>query len=119
MVCYYVVFLQDPDEQGIAHMMEHVCFLGSRKRERLIGTGSRSNALTDFQPLDPPGRAVRCWRNRRCFRLGIVAGGKLECLLYEYTFDSLLYIYIHLLCSGSCVCVFEGIVGMFYPSRPR
>ena len=24
--------LQDPDEQGIAHMMEHVCFLGSRKR---------------------------------------------------------------------------------------
>lgn len=23
---------QDPDEQGIAHMMEHVCFLGSRKR---------------------------------------------------------------------------------------
>lgn len=42
---------QDPDEQGIAHMMEHVCFLGSRKRERLLGTGSRSNALTDFQPL--------------------------------------------------------------------
>jgi len=40
---------EDPDEQGIAHMMEHVCFLGSRKRERLIGTGSRSNALTDFQ----------------------------------------------------------------------
>jgi len=29
--------------------MEHVCFLGSRKRERLIGTCSRSNALTDFQ----------------------------------------------------------------------
>eukprot|EP00930_Biecheleria_cincta_P068404 TRINITY_DN5579_c0_g3_i1.p1 TRINITY_DN5579_c0_g3~~TRINITY_DN5579_c0_g3_i1.p1 ORF type:complete len:1399 (+),score=257.63 TRINITY_DN5579_c0_g3_i1:47-4243(+) len=40
---------EDPNEQGIAHMMEHVCFLGSRKRERLIGTGSRSNALTDFQ----------------------------------------------------------------------
>lgn len=40
---------EGPHEQGIAHMMEHVCFLGSRKRERLIGTGSRSNALTDFQ----------------------------------------------------------------------
>lgn len=40
---------EEPHEQGIAHMMEHVCFLGSRKRERLIGTGSRSNALTDFQ----------------------------------------------------------------------
>eukprot|EP00927_Polykrikos_kofoidii_P077199 TRINITY_DN74169_c0_g1_i1.p1 TRINITY_DN74169_c0_g1~~TRINITY_DN74169_c0_g1_i1.p1 ORF type:complete len:1468 (+),score=168.81 TRINITY_DN74169_c0_g1_i1:121-4524(+) len=40
---------EEPLEQGIAHMMEHVCFLGSRKRERLIGTGSRSNALTDFQ----------------------------------------------------------------------
>lgn len=40
---------EDQNEQGIAHMMEHVCFLGSRKRERLIGTGSRSNALTDFQ----------------------------------------------------------------------
>jgi len=40
---------EEPNEQGIAHMMEHVCFLGSRKRERLIGTGSRSNALTDFQ----------------------------------------------------------------------
>jgi len=40
---------EEPHEQGIAHMMEHVCFLGSRKREQLIGTGSRSNALTDFQ----------------------------------------------------------------------
>jgi len=40
---------EEPHQQGIAHMMEHVCFLGSRKRERLIGTGSRSNALTDFQ----------------------------------------------------------------------
>lgn len=40
---------EEPHEQGIAHMMEHVCFLGSQKRERLIGTGCRSNALTDFQ----------------------------------------------------------------------
>lgn len=40
---------EEANEQGIAHMMEHVCFLGSRKRERLIGTGARSNALTDFQ----------------------------------------------------------------------
>jgi predicted Zn-dependent peptidase len=40
---------EEPHEQGIAHMMEHVCFLGSRKRQGLVGTGSRSNALTDFQ----------------------------------------------------------------------
>jgi len=40
---------EEAHEQGIAHMMEHVCFLGSRKREALIGTGTRSNALTDFQ----------------------------------------------------------------------
>jgi predicted Zn-dependent peptidase len=36
------------DEQGIAHLVEHVTFLGSRKRESLLGTGARSNAYTDF-----------------------------------------------------------------------
>jgi len=36
------------DEQGIAHLVEHVTFLGSRKREGLLGTGVRSNAYTDF-----------------------------------------------------------------------
>ncbi|XP_073003346.1 stromal processing peptidase, chloroplastic [Typha latifolia] len=36
------------DEQGIAHMIEHVAFLGSKKREKLLGTGARSNAYTDF-----------------------------------------------------------------------
>ncbi|KAK3240438.1 hypothetical protein CYMTET_49716 [Cymbomonas tetramitiformis] len=36
------------DEQGIAHLVEHVTFLGSKKRERLLGTGARSNAYTDF-----------------------------------------------------------------------
>jgi len=35
-------------EQGIAHLVEHVVFLGSRKRELLLGSGSRSNAYTDF-----------------------------------------------------------------------
>lgn len=35
-------------EQGIAHLVEHVTFLGSRKREGLLGTGARSNAYTDF-----------------------------------------------------------------------
>jgi hypothetical protein len=35
-------------EQGIAHMIEHVAFLGSKKREKLLGTGARSNAYTDF-----------------------------------------------------------------------
>jgi len=36
------------EEQGVAHFVEHVVFLGSRKRERLLGTGARSNAYTDF-----------------------------------------------------------------------
>eukprot|EP00887_Chlorella_sp_A99_P001378 scaffold8.g1378.t1 len=35
-------------EQGIAHLVEHVTFLGSKKRECLLGTGARSNAYTDF-----------------------------------------------------------------------
>ena len=35
-------------EQGVAHLVEHVTFLGSKKREGLLGTGSRSNAYTDF-----------------------------------------------------------------------
>jgi predicted Zn-dependent peptidase len=39
---------EEEDEQGIAHMIEHVTFLGSKKREKLLGTGARSNAYTDF-----------------------------------------------------------------------
>ncbi|KAL9253734.1 Stromal processing peptidase, chloroplastic-like protein [Drosera capensis] len=39
---------EEEDEQGIAHMIEHVAFLGSKKREQLLGTGARSNAYTDF-----------------------------------------------------------------------
>jgi len=35
-------------EQGVAHLVEHITFLGSKKRERLLGTGARSNAYTDF-----------------------------------------------------------------------
>ncbi|KAL0425212.1 UNVERIFIED_CONTAM: Stromal processing peptidase, chloroplastic [Sesamum radiatum] len=30
---------EEDDEQGIAHMIEHVAFLGSKKREKLLGTG--------------------------------------------------------------------------------
>ncbi|CAD7695599.1 unnamed protein product [Ostreobium quekettii] len=36
------------EQQGLAHLVEHVTFLGSRKREGLLGTGARSNAYTDF-----------------------------------------------------------------------
>jgi len=35
-------------QQGIAHLTEHVAYMGSRKRERLFGTGSQTNAYTDF-----------------------------------------------------------------------
>ncbi|GLC34133.1 hypothetical protein PLESTB_000841000 [Pleodorina starrii] len=36
------------DEQGVAHLVEHVTFLGSKRREALLGTGARANAYTDF-----------------------------------------------------------------------
>lgn len=39
---------ESAEEQGIAHLVEHVTFLGSKKRETLLGTGARSNAYTDF-----------------------------------------------------------------------
>eukprot|EP00882_Tetradesmus_deserticola_P022532 GHRQ01024449.1.p4 GENE.GHRQ01024449.1~~GHRQ01024449.1.p4 ORF type:complete len:172 (+),score=77.47 GHRQ01024449.1:953-1468(+) len=35
-------------EQGVAHLVEHVTFLGSKRRESLLGTGARANAYTDF-----------------------------------------------------------------------
>lgn len=51
-------------QQGMAHLVEHVAYMGSRKRERLFGTGSQTNAYTDFHHtvfyascpvLTPPG----------------------------------------------------------------
>jgi len=36
------------EQQGMAHMCEHVSYMGSRKRERLFGTSSQTNAQTDF-----------------------------------------------------------------------
>ena len=39
---------EDENEQGFAHLLEHVSFMGSRRRLRLSGTGSRLAALTDF-----------------------------------------------------------------------
>jgi len=52
-------------QQGIAHLTEHVAYMGSRKRERLFGTGSQTNAYTDFHhtvfyaacPTKAPGRS--------------------------------------------------------------
>jgi len=37
-------------QQGMAHMLEHICFLGSRRRLQLQSSGvaMTSNALTDF-----------------------------------------------------------------------
>ncbi len=37
-----------PSSQGVAHLVEHVTFLGSKRREDLLGTGARANAYTDF-----------------------------------------------------------------------
>ena len=55
------------EQQGIAHLTEHVAYMGSRKRERLFGTGSQTNAYTDFHhtvfyaacPVDRPNSSNR------------------------------------------------------------
>ena len=41
---------EEENQRGMAHFMEHVCFLGSEKRLSLVtaGKGATSNALTDF-----------------------------------------------------------------------
>lgn len=54
-------------QQGIAHLTEHIAYMGSRKRERLFGTGSQTNAYTDFHhtvfyaacPVTAPGAGTR------------------------------------------------------------
>jgi hypothetical protein len=33
-------------QQGIAHLTEHVAYMGSRKRELLFGTGSQTNGTS-------------------------------------------------------------------------
>lgn len=66
------VFAGSADEldkqQGMAHLVEHIAYMGSRKRERLFGTGSQTNAYTDFHHtvfyascpvLTPPGWGKR------------------------------------------------------------
>lgn len=46
---YYFLLADELEpQQGIAHLTEHVAYMGSRKRERLFGTGSQTNAYTDF-----------------------------------------------------------------------
>ena len=37
-----------PLQQGLAHLVEHVTFLGSKKRDAWLGSGTRGNAYTDF-----------------------------------------------------------------------
>ena len=48
MILYIGSVDEKEDEQGIAHIVEHVTFLGSTRRDQLLGTGARSNAYTDF-----------------------------------------------------------------------
>eukprot|EP01031_Cornospumella_fuschlensis_P026193 gene26193-31630_t len=36
------------NQQGMAHLLEHVAYMGSAKRQLISGTGSRTNAYTDF-----------------------------------------------------------------------
>jgi predicted Zn-dependent peptidase len=35
-------------QQGMAHLLEHVAYMGSPKRQLISGTGSKTNAYTDF-----------------------------------------------------------------------
>lgn len=41
------VFVTNIDS-GMAHLLEHVAYMGSLKRQLISGTGSRTNAYTDF-----------------------------------------------------------------------
>lgn len=51
-------------QQGMAHLLEHVAYMGSPKRQLISGTGSRTNAYTDFHhtvfyascPVNAPGQ---------------------------------------------------------------
>ena len=53
-------------QQGMAHLLEHVAYMGSPKRQLISGTGSRTNAYTDFHhtvffaacPTQTPGTAA-------------------------------------------------------------
>lgn len=65
---------EEDDEQGIAHMIEHVAFLGSKKREKLLGTGARSNAYTDFH------HTVFHIHSPTCTKVSIISLG---CSLYS------------------------------------
>lgn len=42
---------EEEDEQGLAHLVEHVVYMGSRKRERLLGTPRGWLILTAPSPL--------------------------------------------------------------------
>ena len=35
-------------QQGMAHLLEHIAYMGSPKRQLISGTGSRTNGYTDF-----------------------------------------------------------------------
>lgn len=72
---------EEDDEQGIAHMIEHVAFLGSKKREKLLGTGARSNAYTDF--------------HHTVFHIHSPTLAKVRCT--DYVFVSLFLIYVFLI----------------------
>lgn len=66
---------EEEDEQGLAHLVEHVVYMGSRKRERLLGAPPRGRshdasappqAQTADSPCSPPqsqifASAIRRW----------------------------------------------------------
>ena len=72
---------EEEDQQGIAHMCEHISYMGSRKRERLFGTGSQTNAFTDFHhtvyfaccPVEIPGTGQMLGRTKEMLPLALDA----------------------------------------------
>ena len=77
---------EEDDEQGIAHMIEHVAFLGSKKREKLLGTGARSNAYTDFH------HTVFHIHSPTCTKVCVIS---LVTPIFIVNSEQLLYILIH------------------------
>ena len=60
-------------ERGYAHLLEHVSFMGSRRRLRLSGTGSRLAALTDFHTTSYSAEVPRRQLSNALAALGEIA----------------------------------------------
>ena len=80
-------------QQGMAHLLEHVAYMGSPKRQLISGTGSRTNAYTDFHhtvffaacPTQTPGALHP---SLRLLHLRQTTSGRRACCPWRWTLFS-------------------------------